>query len=84
MSLRLIAKWSCDGALGQSKYKQSFADKALSDESIFMISMVLLCLESNILSEYFIRKEVWKNPRPSLTGYVDLLNLSMSLNLSKK
>lgn len=66
MSLRLISKWGCDGASGQSRYKQKFVDETLSDESIFMISMVPLRLEICISSVW---KELWKNPRPSSTKY---------------
>jgi len=60
-SLRFVAKWGC-GASGHSKYNQNFSDQALSDESIFMISMVPLKLETKTLSGWEI---VWKNTRPS-------------------
>jgi len=65
-SLRFLAKWGCDGASGYSKYNQSFSDKALSDESIFMISMVPLKLE---IKTSFGWKVVWKNERPSSTKF---------------
>lgn len=61
-SLRLVVKWGCDGASGHNKYNQNFSDEALSDASIFMISMVPLKLEIETSSEWDI---VWKNTRPS-------------------
>lgn len=64
--LRFLAKWGCDGASGHSKYNQNFSDKALSDESIFMISMVPLKLE---IKTSFGWEIVWKNERPSSTKF---------------
>jgi len=65
-SLRFVAKWGCDGASGHSKYNQNFSDQALSDESIFMISMVPLKLETKTSSGWEV---VWKNTRPSSTKF---------------
>lgn len=65
-SLRFVAKWGCDGASGYSKYSQNFFDNTLSDESIFMISMVPLKLETKTSSGWEV---IWKNERPSSTKF---------------
>lgn len=40
--LELLSKWGMDGASSQSSYKQVFEDDGLSDESMFMVSLVRL------------------------------------------
>jgi len=62
VSLRLITKWGCDGASDQRQCKQKFSDDHVSDESIFMVSMVPICLEpeSSVL---------WSNPHPASPRY---------------
>ena len=61
--LTLVAKWGCDGSSGHSIYKQAFAAHGVSDDSIFLTSMVPLQIRTR-------RDEtisVWQNPRPSST-----------------
>lgn len=62
MSLTLITKWGCDGASDQQQYKQKFADDCISDESIFMVSLVPICLESE-------SSVLWNNPHPASSRY---------------
>lgn len=55
-------KWGFDGASGQSLYKQVFQtdNENSSDESIMMVSLIPLQVESS-------SKVLWKNPHPSST-----------------
>lgn len=62
----MFTKWGCDGSSDQSGYKQSFnqiQDGNISDEYMFMISMVPLCLTSTD------QNVIWNNDRPSSTRY---------------
>lgn len=63
MNLTFIHKWGCDGSSGQSQYKQPFSEAYISDESLFMISLVPLQIqrEDNCI--------LWKNPHPSSPKY---------------
>ncbi|KAG4079505.1 hypothetical protein HA402_005202 [Bradysia odoriphaga] len=60
--LEMITKWGMDGASGQSLYKQIFVDDdgSSSDNSVFMISMVPLIIQSS-------GSKLWTNPHPSST-----------------
>ena len=51
----------CDGTSGHSNYKQNFIDTETCDDSIFIISLVPLQLNSSKNPNLII----WKNPRPS-------------------
>jgi len=62
--LELILKWECDGSSDQSEYKQKFEDSTTTDETIFTISMVPLCLR-----DMFKNEDIWKNPQPAATKY---------------
>lgn len=62
VSLRLITKWGCDEASDQQQYKQKFPDDCISDESIFMVSMVPICLKSE-------SSVLWNNPHPASPRY---------------
>lgn len=59
-TMTLSLKYGCDGASGQGSYKQKLPDGMISDESIFMVSMVPIMLESE-------GKQIWKNPHPGST-----------------
>lgn len=61
--LMLYSKWGCDGSSGHSAYKQNFNNPNISDESVFMASLVPLQL---VTSENVI---IWKNPHPSSSNY---------------
>lgn len=63
VSLTFIHKWGCDGSSGQSQYKQSFTEACISDNSIFMVSLVPLQLQNE--NNYIL----WKNPHPSSPKY---------------
>jgi len=62
MFLILSTKWDCDGASDQKQYKQKFCDDHVSNESIFMVSMVPIRLELEI-------SVLWNNPYPVSTKY---------------
>lgn len=62
MSLRLITKWNCDGAFDQGQYRQKFADDCVSNDSIFIILMVPICLESK-------SSILQNNPHPASPRY---------------
>lgn len=63
--LTLISKWGCDGSSGHSEYKQTFEEENASDASMFLTSLVPLCLhEKGERSLVY-----WKNPTPSSTRY---------------
>ncbi|XP_070519748.1 uncharacterized protein [Cardiocondyla obscurior] len=64
IELELILKWGCDGSSDQSEYKQKFEDSKVTDEAIFTISMVPLCLKDMSTNE-----DIWKNPQPAATKY---------------
>lgn len=65
LMLVLESKWGCDGSSGQSVYKQNFLNPNLTDESVFMSSLVPIQL-TDILDSTNI---FWKNKRPSSTNY---------------
>lgn len=60
---QMICKWGMDGASGQQLYKQIFIedDGSKSDNSVFMISMMPLRIQS-------AKEKLWTNPHPSSTG----------------
>lgn len=58
-NLELEIKYGCDGASGQSTFDQKFSDSNSSDESIFTVSMVPLCLRVTDTKEV-----IWMNPHP--------------------
>lgn len=60
--LEMLTKWGMDGASGQSSYKQIFKDDDgnCSDQSVFMISMMPLQIQS-------ADDKLWTNPNPSST-----------------
>ncbi|KAL0901178.1 hypothetical protein ABMA27_006487 [Loxostege sticticalis] len=60
----MFLKWGCDGASGQSMYKQTFSDDNINDSSIFMCSMVPLKLYISNSTDI-----VWQNPTPSSSRY---------------
>lgn len=60
-NLVLICKWGCDGASGQSRYKQiAHKDADINDDTVFISSVVPLRLENEI--DLTI---VWENSTPS-------------------
>jgi hypothetical protein len=64
--LCLMSKWGCDGASGQSNYKQKFVSgdsEAADDSSVFMVSMVPIKLYDESTG-----KTIWSNPKPSSTA----------------
>lgn len=63
-NLTLLNKWGCDGSSGQSAYKQiiNTDDETISDENMFMASVVILRLRSET-------SEHWRNLRPSSIHY---------------
>lgn len=61
-SLTLHLKYGCDGASDQSAYKQNLPDGMQSDESIFMVSMVPILLDSET-------EVIWENPHPGSTKF---------------
>lgn len=67
----LHTKWGCDGASGQSEFKQKYSEivEDASDEHLFMTSLVPLKITLATNQE----KCVWKNPRPSSTNYCRVL-----------
>ncbi len=68
VQIELISKWGCDGASGQSEYKQALPnqEQGISDHHLFMISLVPIQLSS--VSEN-LSATLWKNSRPSSTKY---------------
>lgn len=58
--LKLVIKYGCDGTSNQSRYHQKFNIIDSSDESLFTISMVPICL---VTSDNLTM--IWKNPHPS-------------------
>lgn len=59
----LHSKWGCDGASGNSIYKQNFQNSQITDESVFSVSWVpiqLISIENEV---------IWKNPHPSSSNY---------------
>ena len=65
-NLTMFYKWGCDGASGQSTYKQIYSKSAedvpYDDAFLFVISLVPLQLKNN-------EEVLWQNPRPSSTRY---------------
>lgn len=66
-SIKAWFKWGCDGAAGQSRYKQGFTNEDGDDSFLFSISMVPL----RITAENDEHKEilVFQNPTTSSTNY---------------
>lgn len=62
--LTLVAKWGCDGASGQPRYKTSFSNVNFDDSSIFTCSLVPLKLYEETSNTV-----VWINPAPSSSRY---------------
>lgn len=63
-SFTLFSKWGCDGSSGNSNYRQNFTDLTISDDSVFVVSLVplqIVSTENNVV--------VWKNPHPSSPNY---------------
>lgn len=66
-SIQAWFKWGCDGAAGQSRYKQRFTNKDDDDSFLFSISMVpLRIIVQNDKHEEII---VFQNPTTSSTNY---------------
>lgn len=65
--LVLHSKWGCDGASGQSEFKQKFSDQNpnFSDANLFMTSVVPL--EMTLANGYSVK--IWTNTRPSSTRF---------------
>ncbi len=79
-SAQLTSKWGCDGASGQSEYKQQPAELGnFSDKHLFMMSMVPIEMRNYTLASTSSAASsssggcssltLWKNPRPSSTKY---------------
>lgn len=62
--LTLICKWGFDGSSNHSRYKQKWTTSEISDESIFVTSLIPLKLINDVTKEI-----IWKNPRPSSTRF---------------
>ncbi|KAL4104078.1 hypothetical protein QTP88_019391 [Uroleucon formosanum] len=63
--LVLISKWGCDGASGQSNYKQiRYNNTFENNSSIFILSLVPTKLYDPNLNKVF-----WENDRPSSTDF---------------
>jgi len=77
--LELILKWGCDGSSDQSEYKQKFEDSTTTDETIFTISMVPLCLRNTFKNE-----DIWKNPQPAATKYCRLIKFEFAKETKEK
>lgn len=60
----LYCKWGFDGSSGYSMYKQAFSEENLSDESIFITSLVPVRIVQTTDN-----KVVWTNPKPSSTKF---------------
>lgn len=63
--LILISKWGCDGASGQSIYKQKFQTGHIQDDSSFFISTLVPIK----LFDPETTKIFWENSRPSSTRF---------------
>ena len=59
--LVLVSKWGCDGSTGHSQYKQKASSENLSDNDLFLSSVVPLPLHLEKDSNTIL----WQNPRPS-------------------
>lgn len=66
-SIKMYFKWGCDGAAGQSRYKQQFENEDSDDSFIFSISMVPLRM--TIKTEKNEEVIVFQNPSTSSTIY---------------
>lgn len=79
----LVSKWGCDGASGQSEYKQSSVELGqFSDKHLFMMSMVpIKLMHSDVSTSSSI---LWKNPRPSSTKYCRPIMFEYAKETSEK
>lgn len=74
-TLNIVFKWGCDGASGQSQYKQLFSttEEDVDDSYIFVISLVPLQMTTNSAVSSSTSKGkkiiVWQNPLPASTKY---------------
>lgn len=66
-NLCMVTKWGCDGTSGQAEYKQLFQNESVSDESIFLISIVPIHIVSGNLEDN--SNIIWKNPTASSPRY---------------
>lgn len=81
LSLTMTSKWGCDGASDQSQYKQKFEDASMSDETIFIISVVPLTLEINDARGQTV---VWRNPQPGSTRYCRMISFEYAKETPEK
>lgn len=66
-SLEFIHKWGFDGSSGQQQYKQKFSDQTVSDQNLFLTSIVPIQLSGQV---HIANKIIlWHNPRVSSTRY---------------
>jgi hypothetical protein len=81
-NIELLSKWGCDGASGQSEYKQIQPD-GFSDRYMFMVSMVPITIRS-IEPTTSTFSTVWKNPRPCSTRYCRPIMFEYAKETSEK
>lgn len=62
-NIKVIFKWGCDGASGQSRYHQAFEDTSNDDASLFLIMLAPLQIKAG--NDLIL----WQNPVPSSTKY---------------
>lgn len=62
--LTLVVKWGCDGASGQSNYKQKFSNSSHNDSSIFLCSLVPVKMYDESTGAI-----QWQNPVPSSSRF---------------
>lgn len=66
-NIYLIIKWGCDGAAGQSQYKQVFKSGEHNDSYLFTVSLVPLCMTMTDSSNK--KHIIWQNMKPSSTRH---------------
>jgi len=59
-NLDFTIKYGCDGVSNQGRYNQKLRSVSSTDETVFTISMVSLCLKERNKSTI-----VWNNPHPA-------------------
>lgn len=61
-TLKVIFKWGCDGASGQSRYHQAFEDESHDDSCVFLIMLAPLRITAGEII-------LWQNATPFVTKY---------------
>lgn len=84
--LTMTSKWGCDRASDQGQYKQRFSDGSLSDNSIFMSSMVPLTLSMETTDNITTNdsKCVWQNPQCGSTRFCRVISFEFAKETTEK